>query len=186
MMTGIKIRLSRFIENGDGLFDLSLGGVRPANYSALMLYPHQLSELVAEESNFKGRALIIKLTGWDGSKMTCLCGAETAAALGGDGCAVDLVAGYEDSLEIESMRLLACAVKEAHQLGLPVVAVVRLNEACGDYSACLEVPLAAAEEIGADAVILPAGAAAGFSPTYKPTVPLFIAGADGVVGRLKP
>ncbi len=184
-MTGIKIRLSRFAENSDGIFDLSLGGPRPANYSALIVFPHQLPELLAEESYFKRIALIIRLTGWDGSKMTCLCGAETAAALGGDSCAVDLVAGYEDTLEIESMRLLAHAVKEAHALGLPVVAMIRLNKACSDYSACLEVPLAAAEEIGADAVILPTEATAGFSPTYQSTVPLFIAGADGVAGRLK-
>lgn len=184
-MTGLRIRLSRIILDRDGVFDLSLGGPRPSNYSALILYPHQLPELVNEESNFKGRALVIRLTGWDGSKLTALCGAETAASLGGDCCAVDLVAGYEDSLEIESMRLLTNAVKEGHELGLPVVAMVRLNQACSDYFSCLEVPLATAEEIGADTVILPAEAATDFAPTYKPSVPLFVAGAEGVVGRLK-
>lgn len=185
-MSGIKIRLSRFTSREAVIGDFSAAEASQLSSAAMLLYPNQVPAVSGQAPGYSAPVLLVRLTDWTGDDIVPLCGAKEAAALGGDGCVVDLVSGYEGSHEIASMRFLARAVEETHCLGLPVIARIRFNpagrqEALAD---CLEIPLAAAEEIGVDAVILPEEAGRHFSPSYRPSLPLFLAGHDGLIRRL--
>lgn len=184
-MSGIKIRMSR-LTGPEGLIGDFNAVEKTCLSSAVMLvYPGQVPAVYERTPDYSSLFLLIRLTDWVGEKIISLCGAKEAAALGGDGCVVDLTFGYEDSQEIKSMQILAGAVKEGHSIGLPVIGQVRFNEA--EYpdrlTECLEISLAAAEETGADAVILPLETGKQFLPTYSPTIPLFRVGSDGLIRR---
>jgi hypothetical protein len=184
-MTGIQIRMSRFSGPGARLFDLTAGETFDFKPAALLIYPHQAAGAAAAASGRGGALLLFRLTEWNGERVRSLCEPAAVAPLGGDGCVVDLAAGYEDAAEIESLRLLALTVEQAHRRGLPVLARIRLNRAVckEDPVPYLEIPLAAAEEMGVDGVILPRIGTGKYDRRYRAEKPLFLAGDDGVIVR---
>lgn len=184
-MNGLIIRLSRFTGPGGLIITGDLLDAGDFSSAAMLVYPDQIPVIWEKMPPYAAPLLLVCLTYWTGTNLIPLVGAREAAVLGGDGCVVDLISGYEDSLEIESMRVLAFVVEEAHCLGLPVIAQLRFNEAGREelLSDCLAVPLAAAEEIGADAVIIPEETGRQYSSAYSPALPLFLAGKDGLIRR---
>jgi hypothetical protein len=186
-MNGIKIRMSRFTDREVLISSSGTAEETCLSSSAMLVFPNQVPGILGLVPDYSMPVLLVRLTDWSGDNLVTLCGARLALALGGDGCVVDLASGFEDGREIESMRILARTVEEAHCLGLPVLAQIRFNEA-GHQDAltdCLEIPLAAAEEIGVDAIIMPVETTQYFSPSYCPSVPLFLAGNDGLIRRFE-
>jgi glycerophosphoryl diester phosphodiesterase len=186
-MTGIKIRLSRFSGLGTKLFDLTSGFKLDFKPAALLLYPHQVTTAVADIAAGRNRTLLLfRLTEWSEHQVRPLLAPAAVAPLGGDGSVVDLAAGYEDEVEIESLRILSDVTTQAHNQGLPVIAWIRLNESLYlDKPAApyLEIPLAAAEEMGVDAVILPRSAVEKGTMQYRSAVARFIAEDHGMIVR---
>ena len=186
-MTGIIIRLSRFSGPGARLFDLTSNLKFDFKPAALILYPHQVTKAVTDNAAGRDRSLLLfRLTEWFEHKVSLLFSPAAVAPLGGDGCIVDLAAGYEDEVEIESLRILSDIVNRVHQHGLPVVAWIRLNEALYlDKPAApyLEIPLAAAEEMGVDAVIIPRSTVEKGTMQYRSALPMFLAEDNGMIVR---
>ncbi len=184
-MTGVKIRMSKFARLGARSFDMTTGLSCSFSPAAVVIYPHQTPEVGSKMSGRGAPLFLVRLTEWNGETMRQLCEPTATAPLGGDGCVVDLVVGFDDAAEIESLRILSLVVGEAHRHGLPVLVSVRLNEAgCkGDYAPFLAIPIAAAEEIGADGVILPRIGEGRYEMEYQSSVPLFFAEEDGAIVR---
>ena len=182
MMEGIRIRSSRFTGEGSRLVDLTLGVEHESGPSAHIAYPYQVDRLAEKHADAFGTSLLIRLSSWDGEKVSLLYDPRTVPFFGGDGCLVDLAAGYGDRQEIESLAILSGARREAHSLGLPVVCRVIFNPGpyLEDIANCLSVPLTIAEEMGADAIILPGVAEGELARLRRPMVPYFRTVTEGI------
>ncbi len=182
MMEGIRIRSSRFTCEGSRLVDLTLGVEHESGPGAYIAYPYQVERLTAKPADAFGIFLLIRLSSWDGERVSLLYDPRTVPFFGGDGCLVDLVAGHGDRPEIESLAILSGARREAHSLGLPVVCRVIFNPGpyLEDIANCLNVHLTIAEEMGADAVILPRVAEGELARLRRPMVPYFRTVTEGI------
>lgn len=181
-MEGKRIRLSRFTGEGSRLADLTLGIEYEPGARAFIVYPYQVGRLAGKRPDMRGITLLVRLDSWDGEKVLRLYDPGSVPFFGGDGCLVDVVAGYGDRPEIDSLEILGGARRGARALGLPLVCRVIFNPEPyrSDIANSLNVPLTIAEEMGADAIIIPAVAEAELSRLRRPMIPLFLTVGEGV------
>lgn len=181
-MEGRRIRLSRFTGEGSRLVDLALGIDYEPGAAAYIVYPHQVDGLAVPRNDMRGTTLLVRLDLWDGENVLRLYEPGSVPRFGGDGCLVDVVMGYGDRQEIDSLEFLSGARRGAHALGLPIVCRIVFNPEPyrEDVTGSLNVPLTIAEEMGADAVIVPDLAEVELSGLRRPMVPFFMTVTEGI------
>lgn len=167
------------------MLDLTLGAAPEQGFTAYVVYPQHLPRLLAEVPSAARRTLLLRATSWDGCVVQRLFDPASAAYHGCGGCLVDLASGYGDAVELRSLDLLAQTVREAHELGLPVACRVLVNAEAEapDLAAFLDVPLAIAEEMGADCLVFPEIEAAVLRKLREPMVPYFLTAGAGLYER---
>ncbi len=184
-MQGVSIRLSRFTGAGDRVVDISSGGETFSgtlpNAEAYIVFPGQELHSFTEITYPCRLFLIIRLTSWDGERLRRLGEPESVPFWGGEACLVDLVVGFGDTLEVNSLEALAWARGGARPLGLPVLARLIFNQEpyWGALADSLNVPLVIAEELGADSLLLPPLDREILEEMRKPKVPFFVTVEEG-------
>ncbi len=185
-MEGTRIRLSRFTEPGDWVADISSGrkvppGTLPEAHGYIV-FPGQVPSIFMEVHQPGKLFLIARLTTWDGERLRRLGKPASVPFWGGEACLVDLVVGFGDGIEVDSLEALAQARGGASSLGLPVLARIILNPEpyLNNLAENLNVPLTIAEELGADAILLPPLERDVLEGMRKPQVPFLLAVEEGL------